>query len=65
MIKVKIKNGPIILGLDWENLKRLKEPGTNTIIVKGSDLGIEYDFYIVVRETLDEIMEELKLPRIQ
>lgn len=59
MIKIKTKDGKVILGLEKENIKRLKQG--KPIHIKGSDLGIENDIYIVYGNTKNDIMKDLNL----
>lgn len=67
MIKARYtpKTGPkkILLGLDAENVKRLQD--RKPILVKGADLDVDYDIWIVYGDTLAEVVEKYKLPRIQ
>lgn len=62
MIKAKFKgvNGDIIvLGIDAENVKRLKDG--KPIHVKGTDIDTDSDIYIVYGHTLDDIAKWLQL----
>jgi len=61
MIKARIKNN-VLLGVDKENVKRLKQG--KPIRVKGSDLGIEVDIFIVYGNTLSDIQKEFNLPSV-
>ena len=63
MIKAKLQDGTIILGLDRENLNRLSDD--KPIIVKKDDLNISGDIYIVFGETLTDICKEYNLPVVQ
>lgn len=63
MIKAKTVNGDIFLGIDRENINRLID--AKPIFVKGSDLGTDNDIYIVFGETIEEIMADYNLPKIQ
>ena len=56
MIKAIIGNG-ILLGLDKENIKRLKEGAP--ILIKGSDIGLEVNVLIAYGDTLSDIQKEL------
>ena len=56
MIKGILKDGTIFLGLDAENIKRLKED--KPIHIAAESLKIERDIFIVYGETLDKIIEE-------
>lgn len=62
MIKAKTINGSVLLGIDRENIKRLQD--NKPIRVKGSELGIDHDIFIVYGETLDDIAKEFNLPAI-
>ena len=53
----------ILLGLDAENVKRLKD--NKPIKIKGSDVSLDKDIYIIYGETLEDIQKELSLPIIQ
>lgn len=61
MIKAKYGNNNILLGVDKENIKRLTEG--KPIRVRGKELEIEHDIFIVYGDTLDDIAKELNLPR--
>lgn len=55
----------IVLGLDAENVKRLKEH--KPIMVKAADLKIDFNICIAYGDTLAEVSAELgldKLPRV-
>ena len=62
MIKARTGN-TVILGIDKENVKRLKDG--KPIRVRGSDLNVETDIYIVYGETLNEVQRQLGLPTVQ
>ncbi len=59
MLKARSGNN-LILGIDSENVKRLKD--NKPIKVKGSDLGIDQDIFIVYGDTLADIQKELNIP---
>lgn len=59
MIRMRQGN-TIVLGIDEENVKRLKED--QPIKVDGEPLGINCDIYIVYGKTLDEIMPKITGP---
>ncbi len=61
MIKARIENR-ILLGIDEENVKRLKEG--KPILVKGKYLAIEYDIIIAYGKTLDQISKDFNLPKV-
>ena len=61
MIKVKTTDNKIILGIDKENVNRLQKG--KPIRVHGNELGIKQTIFIVYGDTLDDIVEELGLPR--
>ena len=62
MIKARIGNR-ILLGLDKENVKRLKEGAP--ILIKGSDIGLELNILITYGDTLSDIQKEFGLPAVQ
>jgi hypothetical protein len=65
MLKAKLVGGGqpvILLGLEAENVKRLKEG--KPILVLGADLGIDFDIYIVYGKTVKEIAAEHGLPGV-
>lgn len=66
MIKAKItkQNGKqvILLGIDKENVKRLRK--NKPIYIKGSDLLIDDDICIAYGNTLEDIMKEFNIPGI-
>ena len=63
MLKLKTKDNKILLGIDSENVKRLKQG--KPIRVKGSEIGIENDIYIAYGETIQDILNELGIAGIQ
>jgi hypothetical protein len=65
MIKVKLSGGGqpvVLLGLEAENVKRLKEG--KPILIKGAEIQIPFDILIVYGSTVEVITKELGLPRI-
>jgi len=62
MIKAKINNN-VILGIDAENVKRLKQG--KPILVKGEEVGSKENILIVYGNTLSDIQKELSLPSVQ
>jgi hypothetical protein len=58
MLKGKIGN-TIILGIDAENVKRLKE--NRPIFVNGSELDIPMDICIMYGDTLKEVADSLNI----
>lgn len=58
MIRARLSNGAFILGIDAENVKRLKEG--KPILVSLAELGGTDDVYIMYGETLDDIAKELE-----
>lgn len=63
MLKIKLSDGTIILGLEAENVKRLKED--SPICVKGKELGLDHDIYIVYGQRIEDITERLGVPGVQ
>ena len=57
MIKAKLNDGTVILGLDEENIKRLKE--NQPIVADLSEIGINQKIVIMYGETLGDIKAEL------
>ena len=53
----------ILLGIDAENVKRLKDQ--KPILVRGAELDIDYDIWIVYGDTLEEIVDKYRLPSVQ
>jgi hypothetical protein len=58
VIRARLSNGAFILGLDAENVKRLKEG--KPILVSLAELGGSDDVFIMYGETLDDIKRELE-----
>lgn len=58
MLKARLSNGVFILGLDAENIKRLKEG--RPIMVSLAALGGTDDIAIMYGETLSDIQAELE-----
>lgn len=56
MIKA-IAGKNVILGIDAENVRRLQED--KPILVKGDELGIDNDIYIIYGKTLHEVMQKI------
>jgi len=63
MLKAKLTDGTIILGLEAENVKRLKED--KPIRVQGKDLMIDHDIYIIYGHSIEDITEKLGVPGVQ
>ena len=63
MLKVKLTDGTIILGIDAENVKRLKDD--KPIFVKGEDLMIDHNIYIVYGHEIKDIEDRLGVPGVQ
>jgi len=63
MLKIKMSNGKILIGLDKENIKRLTSG--QPIKVKASDLGLQNDIFIAYGEKLQDILDELNIPGVQ
>ena len=59
MIKA-VAGKKILLGLDKTNVKRLKQG--QPIFIKGSDIGLEKDIYILYGNSLKDIQKECNLP---
>lgn len=58
MLRARIAGGPFILGIDAENVKRLKEG--RPILVSLAELGGTDDVLILFGETMDDIRQELE-----
>lgn len=58
MLRARASNGTFILGIDAENVKRLKEG--RPILVSLAELGGSDDVLIVYGETLQDIARELE-----
>ena len=58
MIKARLSNGVFLLGIDAENVRRLK--ADQPILISLSQLGGTDDIAIVYGETLESIVDELK-----
>jgi hypothetical protein len=58
MLKLKSGN-KILLGIDKENVKRLKKG--SPILVKGDDIGLKEDIIIAYGDTLKNITDELNI----
>lgn len=58
MVKAKLSDGTVILGLEEENIKRLKE--NQPMFLDLSQFGIEQKILIVYGETTEAIHEDLK-----
>lgn len=58
MLRAKINNGPFILGLDAENINRLKQG--QPILVSLAEMGGTDDVLIMAGETLSDIAKELE-----
>lgn len=58
MLRAKINGGPFILGLDTENIRRLK--AGQPILVSLAELGGTDDVLIMAGETLNDIKKELE-----
>lgn len=58
MIRAKLNSGLIILGIDAENVRRLKRG--LPIVVDLTDLGGEGEVMIVYGETLEDIRNDLE-----
>jgi uncharacterized alkaline shock family protein YloU len=63
MLKVKTTDGLIVLGIDAENVKRLKD--NQPIRVKGDELQIDHDIYIVYGETIQDITQKMGIAGVQ
>lgn len=64
MLKVKFANGgPIILGIDKDNIRLLQEG--KPIYIKKETLNIENDIVIAYGETLQQIINDYDLPGAQ
>lgn len=63
MIRAKTEKGTVLLGIDKENVKRLKEG--KPIYVKGDSIGIENDICIAYGDSLQDIAEEFGLTTVQ
>jgi hypothetical protein len=58
MLRAKTSNGVFILGLDAENIKRLKEG--KPILVSLAELGGKDDVMIMYGDTIDDMVKELE-----
>jgi hypothetical protein len=58
MIRARLSNGVFLLGIDSENVKRLKEG--KPIVLSLAELGGTDDVMIVYGETLKDIVEALE-----
>lgn len=58
MLRARASNGVFILGLDAENVKRLKEG--KPILLSLAGMGGNDDIMIMYGETLEEIKQELE-----
>lgn len=58
MIRARLSNGAFILGLDAENVRRLKDG--KPIMVSLAQLGGTDDVYIMYGETMADIHRELE-----
>lgn len=58
MIRARLSNGVFILGIDAENVKRLKEG--KPIMVSLAELGGSDDVLIMYGETMQAIAQELE-----
>ena len=57
MLKCKNKKGDILLGIDADNVKALKEG--NPIHIMGSELNLTHDIMIVYGDTLQDVADLL------
>lgn len=58
MLRARLNNGPFILGIDAENVRRLQ--AGKPIIVSLAELGGTDDVVIMYGETLADIQKELE-----
>lgn len=57
MLQAKTRGGDILLGIDENNVKALKEG--DPIHIHGFELGLTYDIVIMYGETLRDIAERI------
>lgn len=64
MLKAKTTKGDLILCVDKENVKRLKQG--KPIFIEGAELGLDYDIFIMYGETLADIADQIgvKKPKV-
>jgi hypothetical protein len=58
MIKGKLNDGTVLLGLSSKNLEKLKE--RKPMMVEGAEMGIDHNIVIVWGETEADILKELR-----
>ena len=62
MLKIRSGN-KIILGIDRDNVDRLKEG--KPILIQGVDIGLDVEICIAYGDDLQDILDELNLPGMQ
>lgn len=63
MVKITTVDGNVLLGIEAGNIKRLKEG--KPIMVKGADIGKDFDIFIMYGDTINDILKQLKITPIQ